>query len=243
MKTVVVAAIALLAGLFFGGMGPRAELRRTQKELAEAKEAAAQSRSSAALPLALGMGSLMAARDRAQAVPRFQVPDGGLENQPGNTGSRAENQPGKEPRRRWFGDGGAEGFAAMKTAADLRATQFRTAFVEEASLTPQKEQALQGTIDQMNQEFSKAADDIAEVLRSKGQKVRPRDLADIGAKLLETYRRADDAFTAGLDDEGRRAQGRTQFDILTQVDIGAFKKLADTMEGLGVAQPLRERGR
>jgi hypothetical protein len=243
MKTVVVAAIALLSGLFFGGMGPRAELRRTQKELADAKEAAAQSRSSAALPLALGMGSLMAARDRAQSVPRFQVPDAGPENQPGKGGASAENQPGKEPRRRWFGDGGTEGFAAMKTASDVRATQFRTAFVEEAGLTPAKEQALQTTIDQMNQDFSKAAGEIAEALRTKGQKVRPRDMADIGSKLLDIYRRADDSFSAGLDDDGRRAQGRTQFDILTQVDIGAFKSLAETMEGLGVAQPFRERGR
>ena len=68
MKTVVAAAIALLAGLFFGGMGPRSELRQVKKELAEAKEAAARARSSAALPLALGMGSLMAAQDRAQAA-------------------------------------------------------------------------------------------------------------------------------------------------------------------------------
>jgi hypothetical protein len=236
MKTVVIAAVALLAGLFVGGIGPRAELRQAQKDLAEARENAARSRSSAALPLALGMGSLMAARDRAQeAPPRFVVPDAAPEKQPGS----AENQPGKERRRRLLGDGGAEAFAAMKTAADVRAAQFRSAFVEEAGLTPDKEQTFQKTIDQMNQDFAKAADEIADTLRTKGQKVRPRDMADVGAKLLEIYRRADDSFNAGLDDEGRRAQARTQFDVLTQVDVGAFKKLAETMEVLGVSQPLR----
>jgi hypothetical protein len=234
MKTVVAAAIALLAGLFFGGMGPRAELRQVRKELAEAKEAAARARSSANLPLALGMGSLMAARDRAQAVPRFVVPD---------AGAAAADPPRERPdggrARRLFGDGGAEAFAAMKTAADLRAAQFRTAFVDEAGLSPEKEQTLQGIIDKMNQEFAKAADEIAETLRAKGQKVRPRDMADIGSKLLEIYRRADDSFTGGLDDAGRAAEARTQFDVLTQVDIGSFKRLAETMESLGVSQPLR----
>jgi hypothetical protein len=180
------------------------------------------------------MGSLMAARDRAQSVPRFVVPDGGAAAEP--SGPRPD---GGGRNRRLFGDGGAEAFAAMKSAADLRAAQFRTAFFEEAGLPPEKEQTFQGTIDKMNEEFAKAADEIAETLKAKGQKVRPRDMADIGAKLLEIYRRADDSFTAGLDDNGRAAQARTQFDVLTQVDIGSFRRLAETMEALGVSQPLR----
>jgi hypothetical protein len=236
MKTVVAAAIALLAGLFLGGMGPRAELRQVKKDLAEAKEAASRARSSATLPLALGMGSLMAARDRAQSVPRFVVPDGGAPEP-------ARDRPDGGRARRMFGDGGAQAFAAMKGAADLRAAQFRTAFVDEAGLTPEKEQTFQGVIDKMNQEFAKAADEIAQSLTAKGQKVRPRDMADIGAKLLDIYRRADDSFSAGLDDNGRAAQSRTQFDVLTQVDIGGFKRLADTMEQLGVSQPLRGNNR
>jgi hypothetical protein len=233
MKTVVMVAVALLAGLFIGGIGPRAELRRKEKELVEARESASRARSSATLPLALGMGSLMAARDRAQSVPRFVSPDGGA----GPAGP--DSRDGGRPRRSWLGDGGAETFAALKTAADLRAAQFRTAFAEEAGLTPEKEQALQVILDQMNKDFAAAAEEIARTLETKGQKVRPRDMADIGAKLLEIYRRADDSFTAGLDDGARAAQARTQFDVLTQVDLGAFRRLAETMETLGVSQPLR----
>jgi hypothetical protein len=214
-------------------MGPRAELRQVKKELADARDSAARARSSANLPLALGMGSLMAARDRAQSVPHFVVPDAGAPADP------PPERPDSGRARRLIGDGGAQAFAAMKTAADLRAAQFRTAFVDEAGLSPEKEQSFQGVIDKMNQEFGKAADEIAETLKAKGQKVRPRDMADIGARLLEIYRRADDSFTAGLDDAGRAAQARTQFDVLTQVDIGGFKRLAETMEQLGVSQPLR----
>ena len=91
----------------------------------------------------------------------------------------------------------------------------------------------------MNQEFAKAAEEIAADLKTKGQKVRPRDMADIGSKLLEIYRRADDSVTGTLDENGRAAMARTQFDVLTQVDIGSFRRLAETMEALGVSQPLR----
>jgi hypothetical protein len=239
MRTVVAAAVALLLGLFVGGIGPRAELRQAQKDLAEAKENAARSRSSAALPLALGMGSLMAARDRAQeAPPNFVTPEAPKADE------HAEKPDGGARRRRsLLGDGGAQVFAAMKTAADVRAAQFRTSFVEEAGLTPEKEQSFQKIVDQMNQDFAKAADEIAENLRQKGEKVRPRDMADVGAKLLDIYRHADDAFSGSLDDDGRRAQARTQFDVLTQVDIGSFRKLAETMEAVGVSQSLRGNGR
>lgn len=239
MKTVVIAAVALLVGLFVGGIGPRAEARRLEKDLAEAKENAARARSSSALPLALGMGSLMAARDRAQGVPRFVAPAGDQEAPP----AASPTADAGRARRSLFGDGGAATFAAMKSAADVRAAQFRAAFIDEAALTPDKEQGVQRIIDQMNKEFAQVADEIAQTLGTKAQKVRPRDMADIGAKLLEIYRRADDSFTATLDEPARAAQARTQFDVLTQVDIGSFRRLAETMEKLGVAQPLRGAGR
>jgi hypothetical protein len=233
MKLVVVAAAALLLGLFLGGLGPRSELRQTKKELAEAQQSAARSNSSAALPFALGIGALGAARDRAQSVPRFVTPDGGARAEEGD-------EPKRE-RRRIFGDGGAEAFAAAKSAADLRAAQFRAAFFEEARLAPEKQAAFEATVDQMNKDFAKEADEIAELLRKKGEKVRPRDMADIGARLLEVYRRADDSFTGTLDENGRAARDRTEFDILTQVDVGSFRRLAETMESLGVSQLGRPR--
>ena len=51
-------------------------------------------------------------------------------------------------------------------------------------------------------------------------------MADIGAQVLDIYRQADDRFKAGLDDNGRSALDRTDFDLLTQVDLGAFERLA-----------------
>jgi hypothetical protein len=242
MKIAVLVAAALLAGLFIGGLRPAAELRALKEELAEARESAARARSSAALPFALGMGSLVAARDRAHSVPRFVVPlDAGAPAAAEPSTPRPDG--GGRPRRTFLGDAGAEAFAAIKTAADVRAAQFRAAFVEEAGLSPEKEQSLGQTIDRMNREFAAAADEIADALQAKGQRVRPREMADIGAKLLDIYRRADDSFTATLDATGRAALDRTQFDVLTQVDFGSFRRLAETMESLGVAQPGRGGGR
>jgi hypothetical protein len=235
MKTVVVAALALLAGLFLGGLGPRAELRDVRRELAEAKQAAERARSSSALPFALGMGGLAAARERADEqaanrLPRFVIPDAG---------------PAVAERTR--PDGGRRGFrfdeqsfAAAKAAGDLRAAQFRDAFVAEARLSPEAQTALDKTVDDMNAEFGKAAGEVAEALRKKGQKVGARDMADIGVRLLQIYQHADDAFKAGLDDTGRAAAERTRFDVLTQVDVGAFRALADTMGQLGVNTPGRQ---
>jgi hypothetical protein len=230
MKTVVAAALALLAGLFLGGLRPRAELRQAQKELAEAKEA--RGSSAAALPLALGMGSLVAARDRARSVPRFLVPDGGA------PAHADDSQTERRRRRALFADGGADGFTAAKAAADVRAAQFRAAFVDEARLSPERQNAFDKAIAGMNGEFARAADEIAEGLRTRpsGQKVRPREMADVGARLLEIYRRADDSFAASLDEQGRAARERTEFDLLTQVDLGAFRKLGETLEAVGVTQ-------
>jgi hypothetical protein len=242
MKTVLVGALTLLLGLFLGGLGPRAELRRTRKELVAAKEAAANG--GAGLLPALGLGGLAAARDRAQArasVPRFNPPEKERAAEP--PPERAPQAPAPtenegEPRRRpRMFDG--DGFAAAKAAADLRAAQFRAAFVSEARLSPEKVNALDGTIAAMNDEFAKAASEIADSIASKGKTVRPRDMADVGVRLLDIYRRADDAFKAGLDDAGRAALEKTQFDPLTQIDMEAFRKLAETMESADIAAPGR----
>jgi hypothetical protein len=232
MKTVLCAALALLAGLFVGGIGPRAELRRAQKDLVTARESA-RSGAAAALPLALGLGSLAAAREQARVpVPRFvDHPDGG-----------AGEEHHRKHRVFGNGDAGAESFAVAKSAMDLRAAQYRMAFVEQAEFTPEKEQALDKVLADMNREFARAASEIAQDLQSRaagGQKLRPREMADIGARFLDIYRKADDTFSAGLDEAGKAARDRTQFDLMTQVDLDSFRNLGETLEKVGVSDNMR----
>jgi hypothetical protein len=246
MKTVLVGALTLLLGLVLGGLAPRAELRRARKELAEAKEAAAASSGGGLLP-ALGLGGLAAARDRAQAdarqrVPRFNPPEKTDPSEPSaappGRGGPGDGGDGGGRRLRLFGEDG-EGFAAAKAAADLRAAQFREAFVAEARLSPEGQAALDATIKNMNGEFARAASEIAETLASKGKAITPRDMADVGVRLLDVYRRADDQLKAGLDDGGRAALDKTRFDALTQIDMEAFRKLAQTMENAEFVDPGR----
>jgi hypothetical protein len=249
MKTVLVGALTLLLGLFLGGLAPRAELRRARQELAEAREAAA-SGGGGLLP-ALGLGGLAAARERAQADARRRVPR--FTPQP-EKAEAAEPAPAAEPearsgaatddgergprRGRLFG-GDGEGFAAAKAAADLRAAQFREAFIAEARLSPERQTALDGTIKTMNDEFARAASEIADTMAARGKAVTPRDMADVGVRLLDIYRRADDSMKAGLDDTARAALDRTRFDALTQIDLQSFQKLAETMENADIVTPGR----
>ena len=58
-------------------------------------------------------------------------------------------------------------------------------------------------------------------------------------KLGNVYLEADKTFRAGLDDGGRRALEHSDFDITSQVDVGAFRDLAETMQSLGVNNPGR----
>lgn len=233
-KTIVIAAAALLLGLFVGGLAPRAELVRVKADLAAAEARQKRGAGAAALPLALGLGSLAAARERATAagppdsagaagvkrVPRFVPPDP-------TSGGPAEKHHGP------FHD--PDSFAAAKTAADLRAAQYREAFLEAARLTPEARTAFEATVQAMNDELGKAAEEIAADLERRSrrqQKLQPRDFADVGARVLDIYRRADDRFKAGLDETARAAATKTDFDLLTQIDIGSFQRLGETVQNM-----------
>lgn len=241
-KIIVAAAVALLLGIFIGGLGPRAELARTKEALAEAETRAQQAGTS--LPLALGLRSLVEARAQAEQtapgerrdVPRFVPPANDEAPAPPPRPSveieanRTRGDAGTEERR-----SRADAFRTAKAAADLRAAQYRTAFLDEAKLGPAGVTAVDTSVKTMNDELGRAADEIVKDLaarRERAERLAPRDLADIGARVLDIYRRADDQFKAALDDNGRAAVRKTGFDLLTQIDVGAFERLAETIETL-----------
>jgi hypothetical protein len=238
-RTIVIAALTLLLGIFVGGLAPRAELARARAELAEAEARGKRSGAASALPLALGLGSLAAARGMAderaregtsaqagaRRVPQF-VP--GAAGSAGD-GPASDESEGRQARRE-------QRFAAARTAAEVRAAQFRSAFVDQAQLTPAGQAALDATITGMNTELGRAADEIVASLTAKQanhEKVSPRDFADVGARVLDIYRRADDQFKAGLDQNGKTAMAKTDFDLLTQIDLGKFEQLGATLQTIG----------
>jgi hypothetical protein len=241
-KTIVVAALTLLLGIFIGGIGPRAELARARTELAAA-QAKAKRGSDAALPLALGLGSLAAARRAAEAradaeqegqgavrrVPRFNPPETPAPDPEEAAGAARPDAGHKNPLH------DKEAFAAAKTAQDLRAAQFRAAFVEKAQLSSAGVAALDASIKQMNDELAQVAVEVesrwTRMLETR-EKPRPRDFADVGARVLEAYRKADDRFTSALDDRAKGAIGASEFDLLTQIDLGSFERLTGIISRL-----------
>jgi hypothetical protein len=222
--TLVAVALALLVGIFVGGVGPRAELRRANQQLERARAELARG-GGPSLPLALGMGSLLAGRDRARAggaaapVPRFVTPPPGEANDATHAGDRATAAEGAAARRP------EDALAAARTAADLRAAQYRAAFLEQAGLSREAQAALDDSIAGMNRELGRVAGEAARALEARS-KLSPRDMADIGARVLEVYRQADDRWKAGLDARARAALESTDFDLMTQIDLGVFEGLA-----------------
>jgi hypothetical protein len=236
-KLIVAAALSLVVGIFIGGVGPRAELARTRKEL-ELARGDARGGAASSLPFALGLGGLVAAqkeaqqRQAAQAPPRFQPP--AEHPQPG------EGPAGEAPRAAEPGEGGPEQrrgpevFAVARTAAALRAAQYREAFFARAQLSPENQAAVTATVTDMNRELGIAAEELTREL-GRRPKLGPRDMADVGARVLDIYRRADDRFKAGLDEHARAAVEQTDFDMLTQIDLGAVEGLAEKIADMQAA--------
>lgn len=229
-KTIITAALALVLGLFLGGIGPRSQLRRSERDLEQARTASRDDRA-AALPIALGLGSLVAAKGRAPAAapPRFVVADGGAVTTP--AGDARPRERGHFP--------GHDELGTLRTASQVRAAQFRSALFEAGRFNDEARTRFDAEVKTMNDELAKAAGELAAAMADH-PKVTPRDMADVGARVLDIYRRADDHFKAGLDDAGKAAVASTDFDLITQIDAGAFETLADTLGGRPIARPGRE---
>jgi hypothetical protein len=127
-----------------------------------------------------------------------------------------------------------EAFTRAKAAAELRATQFRAAFAEEADLPPEKEQALEALVAKLNGELAAEAEKVAAGLAGKPGELAPRDLVDVGVRLLGVYQRLDDEWKGTLDPRGRAALEKTGFDLLTQIDLDAVRAVGARIEQAGV---------
>ncbi len=235
MKTVLGATIALLLGVFLGGIGPRGDVRRLEAELAAAKKQAEQARATATpgasmLPSALRALAAAAAeqgREPRAAPPRFLPPE--------PSASAPQSDAGAERRRR--GGLRPESIAAAKAGAEMMGAMQKAQFFDQARLTPDKQAAFERLVKEMNEGIAKEMDGVAALVLKQG---RPgptfRAMADVGARLLDVYRRADDQLKASLDDAGRAALEKTRFDMVSQVDLGILDKLVEVAKQRGEAQ-------
>jgi hypothetical protein len=115
---------------------------------------------------------------------------------------------------------------------EVRATQYRAAFLDEARLTATEQGAFDTAIADLNRTLAAEAQRATALIGQIGDpaSVRPRAVADIAAGLLDAYRRSDDALRAALSPGARAAMERTRFDLLTQVDLEVFRTLGEALE-------------
>jgi hypothetical protein len=255
MRWVIVAAVALAIGFVAGGYAPRTELEKAKQELAEARAQIERGERDRMTWMA-GLNGLLAQRAAAPAVapsapPRPQAiqAQGAApppENPAEEDGDEGQGDDGAE------GDGGAhvrfdpkdpKSFDTMRSAAELRAGQYRAAFVEAAHLDARKQQALDEIIHGMNAEVARESERLAAELAQGAGKLRTREMVHVGLAMGQIYQRADDRLGQLLDPTQQAAAATTGFDLLTQVDLqsvrGLFEVTANRREGAESGPPGR----
>ncbi|HEX2570422.1 MAG TPA: hypothetical protein VH877_12765 [Polyangia bacterium] len=236
MKWVLVGAAALAVGFVLGGYAPRTELEKTRQELAEARarlERGERERSA----WTAGLRGLLAQRAAAPTVAAAPARVQAVQAQ----GSAAQREVPPEDDEEGPGDGGTSGdgggergrfdpkdpkaFETMRSAAELRAGQYRAAFVEAAHLDARKQQALDEIVRGMNAEVARESERLAATLAQGAGKLRTREMIDVGQALAQIYQRADDRLGQLLDPTEQAAARSTDFDLLTQVDLESVHRL------------------
>ncbi len=228
MRSVLIGVVALIFGLFLGGLPARRELEKSKAELVRVRSE--RERGDAILPLFLGVEGLAKAQREAESgtsaapergLPNFLPPPGDGPHGSGGTDSRGTPDAGASP----------ETFETVRTVQGFRAAFARAAFVEKANLGPDTQKHLDETVAHMNAELARAADRAVQLLSKSEGNLKPRQMADLGIDILQAYRKADEDLRAGLDPATQAAMDASTFDLISQVDLGAFTKLQETLRG------------
>lgn len=255
MKWVIVGAVALAIGFVAGGYAPRTELEKTKQELAEARTRIERGERERMTWMA-GLNGLLAQRAAAPVAPSAPPRPQAVPAQ--GTATPTESPPEDDDEGQGPGDGGTEGdggahgrfdpkdpksFEAMRSAADLRAGQYKAAFVEAAHLDARKQEALDEIIRGLNTEVARESERLAAELAQSAGKLRTREMVNVGLAMGQIYQRADDRLGQLLDPTEQAAAATTGFDLLTQVDLqsvrGLFEVTANRREGTESGPPRR----
>jgi hypothetical protein len=230
MRSVVTGVVALIFGLFLGGLPARRELEKTKAELVRARSEGENT--SGILPLFLGANGL--GRDQGEAapgeatepqrrVPNFLKPEDGKQDSIAMDSQSGPPDAGASPHT----------FESVKTMLKFRAAFARQAFIEKADLGPDTQKHLEETVAQMNAEMAKVAEQAVQRLIDGKGKLKPRQMADLGSDILQIYRKADDELRAGLDPATQSAMDESEFDLFSQIDPSAFDKVQAELRRMG----------
>ena len=225
----VLAAVALVAGLVIGGLGPRQEARRLREALDAAPEVAD------------------CPTDRAEISPQIagvfrgrpldhRLPVGAPDEQ-GRTGApdepvAATGSPGAE------GGEGDEVAAAIedpeeairlaKQAMELRRAQARQALIE-AGATPAQLAAVDRAMAEMNDRLTALTEEFVGTIEA-GEQPDRREMMLFAADTLDALITSEDALYSTFDAETRAALDETALDPFSYVDGRVVEQLATLRE-------------
>lgn len=220
------AVVALVIGLVVGGLGPRGELRRVEKKLAELEERPCQGRTGAEIAKIFQGRPWEEGKVKVPEPPPAPAPvdDAEEADEPEDDGGfRIEfNTDGSDSEPQDVG----EAMKLAREALDLRHEQAMAALREDARPTPEQEEQLGRVLDQMNDDLI----GLAEELRDQMELGEPsrRDAMLYAAETLDVFLTAEDDLRGVFDDDQIAALQEESLDPMSYVDPG----LIDVLESL-----------
>lgn len=220
------AVVALVIGLVVGGLGPRGELRRVEKKLAELEERPCQGRTGAEIAKIFQGRPWEEGNVKVPEPPPVPAPvdDAEEADEPEDDGGfRIEfNTDGSDSEPQDVG----EAMKLAREALDLRHEQAMAALREDARPTPEQEEQLGRVLDQMNDDLI----GLAEELRDQMELGEPsrRDAMLYAAETLDVFLTAEDDLRGVFDDDQIAALQEESLDPMSYVDPG----LIDVLESL-----------
>jgi hypothetical protein len=231
MKLVAVAAVTLVLGLILGGLPPRAELRRVEKQLAEAVAQDCGGQVGRDLALLLGQGGGLdrpTPQEEALARPaEIAEAHPGAEQEVARFDAEieaAEQEVASDLEE--FAASGEE-LELARTALDLRRAQSRAALVEDTDPSDEQLDAIDQAYGDMNEVLVGLSAELAEMLAT-GDTPGRKDAMTFAADALDAMLAAEQSVEGLLEAE--------QLDGLDEDVLNPFNyidpQVLDSLEGL-----------
>jgi hypothetical protein len=216
--SVVMAVGALLVGLVVGGLGPRAQVRALEKQLAEAEECPTST-----------MGTELANVFRGRPWDGDRPPPA-----PAPVPDPVPEAPEPEPEEEGgfqitFGDDGGEDPESMtkedidqqlvlaREAMELRYAQAREALIQDADPTEEQLAAIDDAMAMMNDDLAALATELTAVINN-GEEPTRRETMEFAADTLDVLLGAEDSLTAALSEDQVAELQPESLDPMSYVD-------------------------
>lgn len=227
------AVLALVVGLVIGGLGPRSELRRVEKKLAELEERPCQVRTGADIAK-IFQGRPWEEGDARlpKADPEPEPPPEPAE-EPTDGAAVEEEEGGVKVNFDFGGDKGdaepedvEEAMNLAREALELRHEQAMAALYEDAEPTPEQEEKLNAALGRMNDDLIGLAEELREQVELGGEPSR-RDAMLYAAETLDVFLTAEDELRGVFTDDQIGNLQEESLDPMSYVDPALIDVLQD----------------